>query len=112
MIDVFNVLDDYSSQVNASGSYLATNREAIETCFAGKESIMDIMEALQAHGSEWSLGTLTKMKEKLSPTSLVITLREVGVVNPVVYIYIFLTLTPNIQISPILNMLYLVENGA
>ncbi len=76
---------------------------------------MDIMEALQSHGSEWSLGTLTKMKEKLSPTSLAITLREVGV-NPVINIYIDIS-NPNPKDTNlisllILNMLYIVENGA
>ncbi len=68
---------------------------------------MDIMEALRSHGSEWSLGTLTKMKEKLSPTSLAITLREVGV-NPVMNIYIYLTLTPKMQTSYLSHLKYVV----
>ncbi len=60
---------------------------------------MDIIEALQSHGSEWSLKTLKTMNEKLCPKSLIITLQEVGVggsssihlkIRHLIYIYIYI----------------------
>ena len=56
-------------------SFLARNREQIDEAFEGKESVEDIVHALERSRTEFATKTLAVLK-KMSPTSLKVTLES------------------------------------
>ncbi len=54
---------------------LADLRPAIERCFAGQESLEDIIDALEAEESDWAKGCLATLA-RCSPTSLKVTFEQ------------------------------------
>lgn len=56
-------------------SFLARNRDQIDEAFQGKESIEDIMSALEGSRTEFASETLAVL-QKMSPTSLKVTLES------------------------------------
>jgi len=61
-------------KANDANSELVKEGEAIRKCF-GKESVEDIIVALEKDGSEWATNTRHALK-KLSPTSLKVVFRQ------------------------------------
>lgn len=69
---VSHIIKELAISVLPSG--LLVHQNEIETCFA-KDSIEEIIQALESIGSEWCCNTVDVLKTK-SPLSLKITLRE------------------------------------
>ncbi|WNG53074.1 enoyl-CoA hydratase/isomerase family protein [Archangium minus] len=66
------VLSGFATEPGASA--LSAHREAIDRCF-GKDSIEDILAALEAEGTPWAEETRATLG-RMSPTSLKVTLRQ------------------------------------